>query len=101
MLSSTATSGANAWQLASWNELASHTYTSASPLPTASMHVLPMLPTATTRSPAHFKICVISDVVVVFPLVPVTATQRLSAGLSRQANSTSEITSVEAAFAFS
>ena len=39
--------------------------------------------------------------VVVLPFVPVTATQRLSAALSRQANSTSLITSADTAAAAS
>ena len=54
-----------------------------------------MLPTAQAFIPALFSKCAHNAVVVVLPLVPVMATQRESARLSRQANSTSLITSSE------
>ncbi len=51
-----------------------------------------MLPTALASKPLPFSTCSTSAVVVVLPLVPVTATQVESAGLSHQASSTSPMT---------
>ena len=62
---------------------------SVAPAPTAEMHGSPMLPTAAAARPAPASTCAASAQTVVLPFVPVTATQRLSAALSRQANSTS------------
>ena len=56
-----------------------------------------MLPTAAAFKPAAFSTCSAKAVVVVFPFVPVMATQRASAALSRQANSTSLMISALAA----
>ena len=58
-----------------------------------------MLPTAAARLPHTCRMWAAREVVVVLPLVPVMATHTESAALSRQANSTSLITSVEAALA--
>ena len=71
------------------------------PAATASMHGSPMLPTAAAARPAPASTCAASAQAVVLPFVPVTATQRLSAALSRQANSTSLITSADTAAAAS
>ena len=63
------------------------------------MQVSPMLPTAAAFMPASHSKWQVSAVVVVLPLVPVMATHFEEASLSRQANSTSLITSAEAAAA--
>ena len=60
-----------------------------------------MLPTALAARPAARSTWAASATVVVLPLVPVTATQRASCALSRQANSTSLTISVLAAAALS
>ena len=96
MLSTTATSGAKSEVEANWYDEVSATNTSVPPAATASKHVSPMLPTALAATFAQSSTCAISAVVVVLPFVPVTATQRESAGLSRQASSTSLMISVEA-----
>ena len=99
MLSRTATFGAKSLVEASWYDDTSATYTSVRPAPTASMHGSPILPTAAAASPAPESTCAASAQTVVLPLVPVTATQRLSFELSRQASSTSLTTSADTAAA--
>ncbi len=75
----------------SWNEDASHT-TVASPgtCPTSEDSAVPTLPATATGRPASRWTCPIHSVVVVLPLVPVTATNSL--GMSRQASSSSPST---------
>ena len=84
--------------MASWKLESSATNHSPSPRSArASVGGVPMLPTERAAMPASRMRCVVSEVVVVLPLVPVIATQR--SGLSRKASSTSPTSSREQAAA--
>src|SRR6478672_4614568 len=91
------------WKLDSSTAMRSCLGSSApEPASTASSTGQPMLPLALTRRPAARRIDSSIPVVVVLPLVPVTTSQSRGsppARSSRQANSTSPITSIPAASA--
>ena len=93
MLSSTAQSGANAEASSSWKLDTSQTTTAAGSRPsTREASGVPTLPATATGTPAARCISASSSTVVVLPLVPVTARKRL--GISRQASSSSPVTSM-------
>src|SRR4051812_33682192 len=86
-----ATSGAKRTESSSWNDEHSQiTVTAGSTAPTSDDSGVPTLPAATDLG----TIAPSSSVVVVFPLVPVTATN--SFGSSRQASSSSPMTGTPA-----
>ena len=79
--------------VASWKlESSATSQPSAGRAASSPVMMVPMLPTASAPMPAACSRCVVSEVVVVFPLVPVMATHR--SGLSRKANSGSPMTSL-------
>jgi hypothetical protein len=91
MLSSTAACGAKRSVSSSWKDEASQaTVASGGSSPTSEASGVPTFPATTTGRPASRWMWPISSVVVVFPLVPVTAMKSL--GISRQASSSSPIT---------
>ena len=90
-LSSTAPSGANSTASSSWKEETSQTTVAASgSRPTCELSAVPTLPATTTGRPASRWMWPMSSLVVVLPLVPVTAMNSL--GISRHASSTSPST---------
>ena len=100
-LSSAPAAGRTDGDQCSWNDdssTASASYGGSAR--TASTTGSPTLPVATARSPAARRIASSIRTVVVFPLVPVTASHGAApAGRNRQASSTSPITSIPAAAA--
>ena len=90
-LSSTAPSGANSTASSSWKEETSQTtVASGARWPTSELSAVPTLPATATGRPASRWMWPMSSVVVVLPLVPVTAMNSL--GISRHASSTSPST---------
>ena len=84
-------SGASASESSAWKLETSHTMVApGSTSPTRADSGVPTFPASATGSPASRQIAPSSSVVVVFPFVPVTATNRF--GSSRQASSSSPST---------